>query len=99
MKRREFLRNSLAGTALLSTFPYELLAGTKKLYPSDRVQLGNTGIEMSRMAMGTGTRGFGGSSNQTRQLGIKGSPIFFWQPMMKALISGRQPISMALIPM
>lgn len=27
---------------------------------------------MSRMAMGTGTRGFGGSSNQTRQLGIKG---------------------------
>ncbi len=72
MKRREFLRNSLAGTALLSTFPYELLAGTKKLYPSDRVQLGNTGIEMSRMAMGTGTRGFGGSSNQTRQLGIKG---------------------------
>ena len=42
------------------------------MYPSDRVQLGNTGIEMSRMAMGTGTRGFGGASNQTRQLGIKG---------------------------
>jgi len=72
MKRRHFIRNGLAGTALLSAFPYELLAGTKKLYPSDRVQLGNTGIEMSRMAMGTGTRGFGGSSNQTRQLGIKG---------------------------
>jgi len=72
MKRRHFIRNGLAGTALLSAFPYELLAGTKKLYPSDRVQLGNTGIEMSRMAMGTGTRGFGGASNQTRQLGIKG---------------------------
>jgi len=27
---------------------------------------------MSRMAMGTGTHGFGGASNQTRQLGIKG---------------------------
>jgi len=72
MKRRRFIQNSLAGAALLSAFPYDLLAGTTKLHPSDRVKLGNTGIEMSRMAMGTGTRGFGGSSNQTRQLGIKG---------------------------
>ncbi len=72
MKRRNFLKYSLAGSALLSAFPYHILAGTKKLYPYDRVQLGNTGIEMSRMAMGTGTNGGGGSSNQTRQLGIKG---------------------------
>jgi len=72
MKRRQFLKVSLAGSAFLSAFPYELLAGEKKLYPYDRVKLGNTGIEMSRMAMGTGTSGFGGSSNQTRQLGIKG---------------------------
>jgi aryl-alcohol dehydrogenase-like predicted oxidoreductase len=72
MKRRKFIQYSLAGSAILSAFPYHLLAGTKKLYPSDRVQLGNTGIEMSRMAMGTGTSGYGGSSNQTRQLGIKG---------------------------
>lgn len=72
MKRRKFIQHSLAGSALLSAFPYHLLAGDKKLYPHDRVKLGNTGIEMSRMAMGTGTRGFGGSSNQTRQLGIKG---------------------------
>ena len=72
MKRRRFIQNSLAGATLLTAFPYELFAVTKKLYPSDRVQLGNTGIEMSRMAMGTGTRGFGGSSNQTRKLGIKG---------------------------
>jgi len=72
MKRRAFLRSSLATSALLSAFPYELLAGDKKLYPYDQVMLGNTGIRASRMAMGTGTRGFGGSSNQTRQLGIKG---------------------------
>lgn len=72
MRRRQFIQNSLAGAALLTAFPYELLAGTKKWYPSDRVPLGNTGIEMSRMAMGTGTRGYGGSSNQTRKLGIKG---------------------------
>jgi aryl-alcohol dehydrogenase-like predicted oxidoreductase len=72
MKRRHFVKTTLAGSALLAAFPYELLAGDRRLYPYDRVKLGNTGIEMSRMAMGTGTRGFGGSSNQTRQLGIKG---------------------------
>jgi aryl-alcohol dehydrogenase-like predicted oxidoreductase len=72
MKRRNFLKYSLAGTALLSSFPYYTFAGTKKFYPYDRIMLGNTGIEASRMAMGTGTNGWGGSSNQTRQLGIKG---------------------------
>lgn len=72
MKRRTFIRNSVAGAAFLSAFPYEAFAAQQKLYPYDRVQLGNTGIEMSRMAMGTGTNGYGGASNQTRQLGIKG---------------------------
>lgn len=72
MKRRHFIKHGLAGAALLSAFPYELLAGQKKLYPYDRVNLGNTGITMSRMAMGTGTNGYGGSSNQTRSLGIRG---------------------------
>ena len=72
MKRRTFIRNTLAGSALLSAFPYEALALEKKLYPHDIVKLGNTGIEMSRMAMGTGTNGYGGSSDQTRRLGIKG---------------------------
>ncbi len=72
MNRRRFLKYSVAGSALLAAFPYDLLAGEKKLYPYDRVHLGNTGIEMSRMAMGTGTHGYGGSSNQTRKLGIKG---------------------------
>jgi len=72
MKRRSFIRNSVAGAAFLSAFPYEALALEKKLYPHDRIKLGNTGIEMSRMAMGTGTHGFGGASNQTRQMGIKG---------------------------
>ena len=62
----------MAGAAFLSAFPYEALALEKKLYPHDRVKLGNTGIEMSRMAMGTGTNGYGGSSDQTRRLGIKG---------------------------
>lgn len=72
MKRRTFIRNTLAGSALLAAFPYEALALEEQLFPHDRVKLGNTGIEMSRVAMGTGTHGFGGASNQTRQLGIKG---------------------------
>jgi len=72
MKRRTFIRNTLAGSAFLAAFPYEALALEEKLYVHDRVKLGNTGIEMSRMAVGTGTHGYGGASNQTRQLGIKG---------------------------
>jgi 1-deoxyxylulose-5-phosphate synthase len=38
---------------------------------SDRVVLGNTGIEVSRLAMGSGTHGGGGASDQTR-LGVAG---------------------------
>jgi aryl-alcohol dehydrogenase-like predicted oxidoreductase len=72
MKRRTFIRNSIAGAAVLSAFPYEALALEQKLYAHDKVKLGNTGIEMSRLAMGTGTHGYGGASNQTRQMGIKG---------------------------
>ena len=56
MKRRTFFKTTLAGTALLSAFPYELLAGDKRLYPYDRVMLGNTGIEASRVAMGCASR-------------------------------------------
>ncbi len=72
MKRRHFLQYSLAGSALLSSFPYHLYAGNKKLYVNDRIILGKSGIETSRVAIGTGTSGWRGSSNQTRRLGTKG---------------------------
>ncbi len=72
MKRRNFLKYSLTGSALLTTFPWDALAADKIFYPHDRIKLGNTGIETSRMAMGTGTSGWAGNSNQTRQLGLKG---------------------------
>lgn len=74
MKRRHFIQSTVlgAGAISLSAFPYHLYAGTVKKYPHDRVKLGSTGIEVSRMAMGTGTSGFAKNSNQTRQLGIKG---------------------------
>ncbi len=38
----------------------------KRYSASDTVVLGKTGIHTSRLAMGTGTIGFGGASNQTR---------------------------------
>lgn len=74
MKRRHFLKSSaaLAGVTALSSFPYHLYAGTKEKLISDKVPLGNTGLEVTRLAMGTGTNGVGGSSKQTRSLGIKG---------------------------
>jgi 1-deoxyxylulose-5-phosphate synthase len=40
--------------------------GTMRKSASDRVTLGKTGIEISRLAMGSGTHGSAGSSDQTR---------------------------------
>jgi len=39
---------------------------------SDRIRLPPMGVELSRLAVGTGTNGVGGSSNQTRKLGLRG---------------------------
>ncbi len=72
MNRREFLgRGAAAGAAALNAFPYRLFAGAKK-QAGDRVSLGPAGVAVTRLAMGTGTNGVGGSSNQTRKLGIAG---------------------------
>jgi len=74
MKRRHFLKSALltTGAISLANFPYHLYASATKKYVHDRVKLGDSGVEVSRMAMGTGTHGFNNNSNQTRQLGIKG---------------------------
>jgi 1-deoxyxylulose-5-phosphate synthase len=72
MRRREFLRTStqallaswLSSKAFAAPLP-------KKYSAHDTITLGKTGIQTSRLAMGTGTIGFGGHSNQT-QLGIDG---------------------------
>jgi aryl-alcohol dehydrogenase-like predicted oxidoreductase len=37
-----------------------------------RVELGRTGLTVSRLAIGTGTAGWNGGSNQTRKLGVSG---------------------------
>jgi len=49
----------------------QLHAGARK-NASDRISLGPMTVAVSRLAMGTGTNGVGGSSNQTRRLGLGG---------------------------
>jgi 1-deoxyxylulose-5-phosphate synthase len=78
MKRREFLNRAActAGAAWLhsSTFArqaFALPALSRKFSAADSVILGSTGIQTSRLAMGTGTVGAGHHSHQTA-LGIKG---------------------------
>ena len=75
MHRREFLvRSASAGAWLTSRNLLIALASTTlptRFSASDTVTLGNTGIQTSRLAMGTGTVGTGHHSHQTA-LGVKG---------------------------
>jgi aryl-alcohol dehydrogenase-like predicted oxidoreductase len=83
MDRRDFIRHTacgLGGAWLTSKAVAEwmpdaplaaLTALPKKFNASDTVTLGKTGIQTSRLAMGTGTVGSGHHSHQTA-LGIKG---------------------------
>jgi aryl-alcohol dehydrogenase-like predicted oxidoreductase len=78
MNRRRFVHLGAlaAGTAALDLgrFPHALFAGSQRKQATDTVTLGRTGITVSRLAQGTGTHGFGGSSDQTRGLGMRGLP-------------------------
>lgn len=78
MKRREFLHRTAcaAGAAWLHSSAlalraFALPALSRKFAASDTVTLGKTGIQTSRLAMGTGTVGSGHHSHQTA-LGVKG---------------------------
>ena len=74
MNRRDFFLRSAgtAGALAFQSFPYDLFASTTRKYATDRVKLGPMKVEVSRLAQGSGTNGVGGSSNQTRKLGLKG---------------------------
>ena len=90
MKRRKFIKNTLgaAGFLSLSNLPKNMFASVNKKHANDVISLGNTGLKVSRLAMGTGSSGWQGSSNQTRKLGVKGLAdllnyayergVFFW---------------------
>lgn len=73
IRRRDFVRHGAVagGAALLgfSRFPHALYAVTPKKTAQDVITLGRTGLKVSRLAQGTGTNGFGGTSNQVK-LGI-----------------------------
>jgi aryl-alcohol dehydrogenase-like predicted oxidoreductase len=77
MKRRDFLKGATAGALALNAIPSRLAAEGQKKLASDRVLLGPRKIEVSRLAMGTGTDGVGGSSNQTRKMGLNGLADLF----------------------
>lgn len=82
MNRREFFLRGAAVASVFTVsdrlrFPYPALAGTVKKFASDRVRLGPMQVEVSRLAQGSGTMGSGGSSNQTRKLGVRGLAELF----------------------
>ncbi len=73
MLRRDFLRRSAKGlgaawlaTKAASAAPFVFDTLPQRYNASDEVTLGRTGIRTTRLAMGTGTIGYGGASNQTR---------------------------------
>jgi aryl-alcohol dehydrogenase-like predicted oxidoreductase len=77
MQRRDFLRRTVTGVGatwlsrkLCALPPADSLP--HKVTAHDEVVLGSTGIRTSRLAMGTGTIGYGGASNQTR---LGSSPV------------------------
>src|SRR6516164_2449762 len=77
MKRREFVATAAAGLGAVWLTGQSILNALadsqlpRKYAASDTVILGGTRIKTSRLAMGTGTIGFGKHSNQTA-LGISG---------------------------
>jgi len=86
MLRRDFLRTTTTGlgaawltskSTLAATLAFE--TPSRKFSAQDEVTLGRTGIRTTRLAMGTGTIGSGGHSNQTR-LGMN--------PFSKLLLDG-----------
>jgi 1-deoxyxylulose-5-phosphate synthase len=78
MKRREFLHRAAYAAGGVWLHPQTLAKQTlatpapaRKFGAADTVVLGSTGIQTSRLAMGTGTVGSGHHSHQTA-LGVKG---------------------------
>ena len=71
--RRAFLFKGATGVAVASAIPYVLtqpVSAAQKRDVVDSVSLGNTGLKVSRIAFGTGSRGWKRESDQTR-IGVK----------------------------
>lgn len=66
LNRRQFIRSSFAGVAALGTGFINPDFNSLSSYRIDRVRLGDTGLSVPLVALGTGTRGSRRESNQTR---------------------------------
>jgi len=74
INRRDFLQKSFAGVtglAVGSKLPFGLRESIASEHKIDQVNLGKSGIQVSRLAWGTGSNGWQFVSNQTK-LGTKG---------------------------
>src|ERR1700732_3083950 len=77
MRRREFILHAATGLGAwlaskrLSALPFPSPSLPTKFNAADTIILGKTGIQTSRLAMGTGTVGVGHHSHQTA-LGVDG---------------------------
>lgn len=65
LTRREFVKSAAAITTSAAFLPV-IQASPSAILDSNLINLVDTGIKVSRIAMGTGFNGFGGASNQTR---------------------------------
>ncbi len=79
MQRREFIRHALGAGASVAAVQDRLFGAAAgyssnpaRRFAQDTVPLGPDRLAPSRLAMGTGTSGFRGASNQTRKLGVGG---------------------------
>ncbi len=66
LTRRHFIGASLAGTAILSSGITPLFGNIAPAATIDEIKLGQTGLTISRLALGLGTNGWNHQSNQTR---------------------------------
>ncbi len=67
--RRELLKKSIIGGGVIAGLPALAQAAFSAALPSatERVEIGKSGVKVTRIAMGTGFNGFNRSSNQTRR--------------------------------
>ena len=79
MKRRDFIRHTLLAGTSIAAVQQQLFGASDgytenpaRRFAYDAVTLGPDKLPVSRLAMGTGTKGFRGASNQTRKLGVGG---------------------------
>jgi predicted aldo/keto reductase-like oxidoreductase len=70
---------------VMTTEPAKTAGLAKTRHANDIIELGPGKLKVSRMAIGTGTYGAGGSSNQLRALGVDGVADLWWSGFDKGV--------------